>query len=606
MLLTLLLPAAAGAATWTSPSQWSTDGTALGPNVFVSVTPGGDALAVFNEDGVPRARWQYADGSFSAVFDPLAGSGLDGPGTIVGARAWGNRHAAILFHGSTDRSTLPSEQATAGLWLRRFTDTAPPQAPIPVASSSATRSVGISASLFVTGAGDAVVGWYDAARPATDGTTDVRYARLQIFFEAGGTPGPLLVDQQNDRTSTDMIGTTTAAGVDAPQLWLNDGGTGMVATRRLVDPNDATAPPPRQLRIRPFNLADGLGAAFGPAAPFPDPFTIGTSAVSVGPTGEGALFYSLIANAPPSGLYGTGMTRWSGGIDGTAGPSPAIDPPNGSQNVAAARDDAGRTLVAWSGRFTSSPHRSITVIRLDTGFGQIGASEEFPATPGLAALVGTATGAWLFTRDLVNGTQWLLQDREIPTAGPAGQPRQILPAEKDLAVAAAPVRAADGTILLPLRRRADSKDSLWVMRLPASGGPPTGPAGDGGDGTPPPPPKAPTPPPTPSATQGLGLLRSGSGVVAIPVKGSALVRLRCTVSTACTVRLRATKGKTVLATLNGTVPAGKVAGLKLALTKAGRALVKRKGRRATLRLKGTITGGGRSAAAGLTLTIRRG
>lgn len=606
LLLALVLAPAAGAATWTTPIQWSSAGTALGPNVFVSVTPAGDALAVFNQDGVPRARWQYANGTFSDIFDPLAGSGLDGPGTIVGARAWGDRHAVILFQGSTDRSTLANEQATAGLWLRRFTDTSPPETPVPVASSSATRSVGTSASLFVTGAGDAVVGWFDAARPATDGTTDVRYARLRILYASGGPPGPVQeVDQQNDRTSTDMIGTSTAAGVDAPQLWLNDGGTGMVATRRLVNPGDATAPAPRQLRLRPFTLADGLGAAFGPAAPFPDPFTVGTSALSIGPTGAGALFYSLTANAPPSGLYGTGVTTWSGGIGGTGGPSTALDAPNGSQSVAAARDDGGRTIVAWSGRFTSSPHRSITLVRLDGGFAQIGATEDFSETPGLAALVGTATGARLFTRDLVNGSQWLLQDREVPTSGPSGQVRQVLPAEKDLAVAAQPVRAADGTILLPLRRRDNNKDSLWVMRLPEGGGAPAGPTGDGGDGNPAPLPKAPTPPGTPSATQGLGLVRSGGGAVTIPAKGSAIVRLRCTATTACTVRLTAKQGRNVLATLNGSIPAGRTAGLRLKLTKAGRALIRRKGRRATLRLTGTIAAGGQTAATRLTLTIRR-
>lgn len=607
----LVLAPPALAANWTAPAPWSTPGTALGPTVSVSVTPSGDALAVFNQDGVPRARWQYADGTFSAVFDPLAGSGLDGTGTIVGARAWGNRHAAILYHGSTDRSTLANEQATAGLWLRRFTDTAPPEDPIPVASSSATRSVGVSASLFVTGAGDAVVGWFDAARPATDGTTDVRYSRLRILYASGGPPGPVQgVDQQRDRTTTNGIGTSTAAGTEQPLLWLNDGGTGVLATRRLIDPDDATTPAPRMYRLQPFNLADGVsgsnaGTDFTFPAPIPDPFTVGSFALSIGPTGGGALFYSLTANAPPSGQFGTGLATWS--LDNPLGPglTAPLDAPNGSQNVAAARDGAGRTVVAWSARFTSSPHPSLTVLRLDTGFAVMSQAEEFPAPQGLAALVGTATGARLITRDLVNGTDWLLQDREVPTAGPSGQPRQILPAEKDLAVAAQPVRAADGTILLPLRRRADGKDSLWVMRLPESAGPP-GITGDGGDGSPAPPPKAPSPPATPSATQGLGLLRTTGGVVRIPAKGSALVRLRCTASTACTVRLRAKNGKTTLAALNGTIPAGKSAALKLTLSKAGRALVRRKGRRATLRLTGTIAAGGRSSAARLTLTIRRG
>ncbi len=85
------------------------------------------------------------------------------------------------------------------------------------------------------------------------------------------------------------------------------------------------------------------------------------------------------------------------------------------------------------------------------------------------------------------------------------------------------------------------------------------------------------------------------------------MRLRCTASTACSVRLTARNArKKTLATLRGTIPAGRTAGLKLVLTKAGRALVRRKGRKATLRLTGTIAAAGKSRSTSLTLTIRRG
>lgn len=84
-------------------------------------------------------------------------------------------------------------------------------------------------------------------------------------------------------------------------------------------------------------------------------------------------------------------------------------------------------------------------------------------TTGLLGLAPAADGARLFYRRLISGTTYELNDQALPASGLAGTPAAIGPAATNLTLASAPIRAADGSLILALRQRgADSKDELWV------------------------------------------------------------------------------------------------------------------------------------------------